>query len=728
MEFNIKSSGELHQMINVIASVLHDYILHKGRSLIPAAGMCFMAMSAYAIESPPWWGNNIGKDEIVLPGFEGVRTEGNTVILGEARKYVWGQGVVPDRMLSRNEQYVTGNKLIVVINGRKHELEAKQIEVVQTSPHHVIVNATTIVEDSLEVGVTTRIEYDGMAFVEVKLKPLKKVNISELSNFTEVKSNTWTKMQAYRLNDVHKRQKQVVFEPAYKGALLSVLSIVDGSRSFWWFVDNTSGWVGKGDITEVVNSDGKVKITQKFINRNIVLEREKIIRYNFLVTPIKHETGNQRKYRFARTLSDAEALHHGVNLWWVDAFALQNYPYTELKSSSIGLVPENIRKRYRGLAYSRQRLREADKQNIKLLPYFSAHTLSHVDPVYIKYKNRWAVQPVKTWRNRKYDPPYEFVRKDMFLSHNKDGYSDYLLYRFSELIDKLGMDGMYFDQGSPMPTSMTNIWETGSSSADEIVSTDILSLREFFKRLATLFYLKGKQGLIFVHNSNSAIVPAYTFASSMVQGEVFEHRLQNYDYIKSIDIDEVRSRLSGASYGLTSMWQELIYANDSRLEKSKRPYQMGKEEWFESIPYRKAYDGFMALSLLHDIPNWAYAPVSYRNSIFNDVDWVEPENSEFIGYWQLTDSNNNNVYYSVYSNADKGRLLIVVSNLNKTAATVSLNDYLKNIQEKKSLECSEFKSVSDQNQKSQGGKNINIPAENYRLFKYDCVGGSNANI
>ena len=49
------------------------------------------------------------------------------------------------------------------------------------------------------------------------------------------------------------------------------------------------------------------------------------------------------------------------------------------------------------------------------------------------------------------------LRNDAFLTHRAEGYTDYLLYRFDDLITTLGMEGLYFDQGGVrLSSSMQN--------------------------------------------------------------------------------------------------------------------------------------------------------------------------------------------------------------------------------------------------------------------------------
>ena len=85
-------------------------------------------------------------------------------------------------------------------------------------------------------------------------------------------------------------------------------------------------------------------------------------------------------------------------------------------------------------------------------------------------------------------------------------------------------------------------------------STDILGMRQFLKRLRTLFHLKGKPGFVLVHASNSELIPAYSFVTAIVDGEQFRHRLAGDDYIASVSLDQVRMQNSPGQYGVRNLW------------------------------------------------------------------------------------------------------------------------------------------------------------------------------
>ena len=642
-----------------------------------------LASYSYAENSPPWWGNDIGKEQIVLPGFTPLVVDGQTVKLGMGRTYTWDDSFVPRRMSARNQPLVADSRLVISIDGSPRNISNKQIQIIEHTDHHVIVKVTGSVEGLLDINVVSRIEYDGLVMINVQLLPMNKsVHVDRLYYFSEVVRNEWTKLLAFKPDKAHRRQKKVVFDPNYDGEFLNAVGLTDGQRSFWWFVDHADGWnMAFNKATKFIQHEESIHFQQNIIDRPTKLEESRNYQFNLLVTPVKSGNGNVRAHRPARLLDQQEAVHHGVHIWWMTAFVHQVLPYTHFPKGVKELLPTKDQQIYIGPAKTKALIQQYTEIGIDRLPYFSAHLLNRYDPLYTVYKEAWKVEPEITYKG-KYDSPYSATQENLVLTHRADGYTNYLLYRFSELVDELSFEGLYFDQGGVVPSRnpANGLWY--DSDGRKHGATDILALRHFHKRLATMLHLKGKRGPIFSHNSNTAIVPAYSFVTTMVQGEEFRHWLKRYDYIDSVALDEVRSRLGSAAFGVPTLWMELLWAKNKRLPKSNRPPHTSKEEWINSEAYNSAYKNFIALALLHDMPTWSLAPINIRSEIFRQIDWVEPESAKFVGYWTFDRARfKDGLYHSYYVSADRKRLVVIFSNLGDQKVSIEFNaigQYLTN--------------------------------------------------
>lgn len=668
-----------------------------------------------------WLGNSIGKESIVLPGFSPIEVNDQNIILGAGRKYRWENSYLPVGMTSRDDVFVTGGYLNVVVDGKSCFPKPDRISFLEKFNDHVVIQAEGVIGDGLRMSVTTRVEYDGIAMVEVRLIPLRAVVISRLHFVANIRSNPWTKMLVFNAKDIDRRDNPIVRDTNYNGEFLNAISIVDGEKSFWLFQDNAEGWLAPvDDMMAVSTQNGSVEIRQKLIEGKNIIVKEKIFRFNLMVTPVKDGSGNIRQNRVARGNDVSEAKYNGLNLWWINAFAHQVFPYVEYPSEIANNITKIDKDAYPGLKQNKKILLDYRRHGIEMLPYFSAHVLNHLDPGYQQFKNSWEVHPRIVWDRLKYDAPFSAMRNDAFLTHRATGYSDYLLYRFSELIDQLGMEGLYFDQGGTRLSSnpLNGKWIDANGKIQG--STDILALREFHKRLATLFYTKGKKGIIVSHNSNAAILPAYSFVTTMLQGEEFNEKLIDYDYIKSTSLDEVRSRLGSSAFGVPTLWLEVIFAEDGRLDRSKRPYQMSKSDWHASKYYTDAYKNFMTLALLHDLPTWAYAELKIRNEIMMIVDWVSPETAKFVGYWNYSPSMFvNDVFHSHYRSQDGTKYLVILANLGHKDQALYL-DQLESVLDTEAVGHKCNWSIDPIWKGDKGIKNIPVKARRFELLPLNC--------
>ena len=676
------------------------------------------AVEADAEVRPNWWNNNIGKDEIILPGFDPVRVEGNTVALGADRQYKWGDSVLPREIIIKGKPFVTNQALIIMVDGKVHDLSASEVFISQGNGHHVDVNTVGSIESLLDFQVNTRVEYDGVAMVEVILTPKAEVVVDSLYYNAQVLDSEWTAALGFDHDFLGDRKKKVILESDYHGELLSSVAFIDGEQSFWWFIDESKGWHHKHpkNTTSVARIDGRWNVSQAIIDSEVLLTERQNFKFNFLATPVKKVIGNIRRNRVSRGKSKIEGKYHGQNLWWIDAFSHQVLPYVNFSKTYPNKISKVDQSVYPGLYRNKRVQSDFKRNNILRLPYFSAHVLNHHDPAYQQYKHLWEVRPRILWNSIKYDSPFSSKRNDAFLTHRAEGYTDYLLYRFDDLISTLGMEGLYFDQGGVrLSSSMQN---GGWLDSDGKVhgASDILALRSFHKRLATLFHLRGKEGLIVSHNSNTMIAPAYTFTTAMVQGEEFNHWLENYDYINSISLDELRSRMGGSAIGVPTLWLEVLFAQSKRLKLSNRPFGMeDKKTWHNSTYYKDAYLNFMTLALLHDMPTWSYAPLTLRNKIMKKIDWVEPESADFFGYWLGSREDfSDGLYYSYYFNRTSGRTLFVLSNLTVKNQVKSVDKLIALVREEHAVNCK----VKDKKQNKNNF--INVTAKRFSLVALNC--------
>ena len=604
----------------------------------------------------------LGEDTIVLPGFAPIARNGYQLRLGD-RLYDWSGGTYLPVVYSRGSVIAGPMSLRIQVAGQRWLLTPSSVQVVTSTPHHAVVQATGTATPGLAVAVTTRVEYDGVAMVTVTLTPSAPIDIDALDFEADIRSNPATRMLKFQTADIRLQKRDHAIQPSYAGPFLNAITVADGERSYWWFADNAEGWIWNGaTVTELAPlSSDRLRLRQRLIGSRYRLASARTMKMNFLVTPVRELGSSWRRERLAGGISSAEASIARILGWWSTALAHTALPFTEPAPSIVSQIPAADWVNYPGLATNRYYLQRNLAKGFQSLPYFSAHCLSELDPTLDANRTAWEVDPPFVVLSADSSYPTRFEKP--VLSQRASGYRDYTLSRLSQEIDKLGMNGIYLDHASIMDSKSPYHGAWTDSNGRVQPSTDILGMRDFLKRLRVLFYLKGKPGLVLIHASNSEIVPAYTFATGIVDGEHFAHRLVADDYIASVPLDQVRMQNAPGQYGVRNMW----------IPQFDR-FHGGDPTWPTSAAGVRAFRNLMTLILLHDGELWpSFVSQQERYGIYGALDAFGVNQATFHGYWQtapLATTARPLARVSAYKRT--GKLLLVVGNLSTSAEAVDV--------------------------------------------------------
>jgi hypothetical protein len=618
------------------------------------------------------WQRAVGAAEIVLPGFEPVSADTHGLALGAERRYEWSDStLLPHRLTRSGIDVVSAMKLEATIEGREVELEAADAPRIEThNGHHAVIHTRTTIAGLLEVRIKTRVEYDGVAMVELTLMPVRKVRIDRLSVRMSVDAPSHARGLRFSTVDLRKRRKQFVFPVEYSGPFLSAYGIAAGSHSFWWFADDGAGRiVGPAPTLVVRRTDaGRVDLVDTLIAAPLELTAARSVRFNYLVTPVRASTG-WRDGGIALNTSRDEGRYGKYFLWWTDAFAHVALPYTELPNGAAERIPRQDVAAYKGPAEARRVVARARLNGIEAIPYFSAHALSALDPVRDEHLEAWKAVPPYVVPNSN-DGPFESNMKRPYLSHRSHDFTDYLLDRLGVAIGEMRVPGLYFDQAGIIDSvNPAHGWRDDAGRLH--AATDILGMRSFFKRLATLFHEQGLPGHIFVHNSASPVIPAYTFVTGMIQGEEYRLRLPSAEYVGNVDLDEIRAAFSPGQYGIATYWLSELWS--PKLRPRGYPDQ---RSWMASGEYTSALQGFLGLALLHDVPTWSMAPLAARRPLAERLARFGVVEAEFKGYWATElEPGNDSLRVSHFLHANGMRVLAVVMNLEDEPAAFRLRGF-----------------------------------------------------
>jgi hypothetical protein len=561
----------------------------------------------------------------------------------------------------------TAMNLRLRVAGTAVLLQPSQVSVVESAADHALIQAQGEPYPNLLVTTTTRVEYDGVAMVSLTVTPRGFVDVQGLDQEVDISTTPNTRVLKFDTKNVRIQPRAQQIDPSYSGTFLNALGIADGDRSFWWFADNAQGWIWNGPtVTDLFSvSSNTVRLSQHLIGATYRISNPMQLQLNFLATPVRDMGSSWRKERVTGGVGTPEQGLGTLQISWDTAFIHVDLPYTTYEGNLMSQIPGPDLRAYPGLQANKTGMNQAFATwGIQILPYLSLHCLTQIDPGVVSHRAAWEVSPPFV-NNDSFNPPWSTTFQKPQLSHRATTFTDYYVSRIATEINNLGMRGIYFDQASIVDSANPAHGAWTDSQGHTQASLDILGTRDFLKRTRNLFAAKGLPGYLFVHASNSELIPAYTFATAIVDGEQFTELLQNSDYMASISLDQARVQFSPPQYGVRLAWLpefDYFHANDPT--------------WTGSAAQLAAFRDLMTLILLHDgelVPMGV--PYAERRSILQTLDAFGTDQAAFVGYWDggpAAQPVQPDARVSFYLRSNPTTLLLVVGNFAAAAQTVDI--------------------------------------------------------
>jgi hypothetical protein len=623
---------------------------------------------------PEWWESRVGTEDILLPGFQPLAVERTSVHLGMERTYDWRGGLLPLEVSSLGAPMARNFHVRASFGAQEEIATASTVGVVSSSTTRATVEASGKL-GPIDVETVSEVEYDGLISVALTLLSQKDVEgISTMALQFQVAEKAPVTVVGFDAQLLRTRNKDVTLKVPYGGAFKNAFGFSDGDRSIWWFSDSGEYFEGPGaKPVSIERKAGVLDVRIPITVGRLVAKKPVTIRFNLLVTPVKHVAGEWRGNWIARNVNKEEAECAKIQSWWITAFAHEDLPYLELPPGVGEALPKVDISAYPGMRTNNKILAESRALGIVRLPYFSAHSLSPIDPALSVYRKKWEVMPNFIMPPGS-DEPFTAKLRKPWLSHNAPGYTNYLLSRFDSLANELSFGGLYFDQGGVIGSAIREHGAWSDSAGKIRPALDILATRAFFKRLAVLFYKKQRPGYVLVHNSGASILPAYTFVTAMVQGEEFEETLKGLDYIDSANIDQIRALYSPNQNGVVTVWLDEAWSPKVAGDREGR--YRDQNHWMESKEYVRAWRKLMTLALLHDVPVWSFVPMEEKRKLCRAFAPYKTSNTRFTGYWTRTQAEpcGRECKVSLYVNSVEKRTMAIIGNLSAQPVSANLAD------------------------------------------------------
>jgi len=589
---------------------------------------------------PPWLGNTLGIHDKVLPGWTPIEVAGGTLSLWGREIALAGNGL-PKSIVSQGEDMLASPVSVTLkAGGANVELKAAaDAPEVESASEAAVVTRGKASGGGWDLGTRITTEFDGMMKVEMTLSgegaldaltvelPLKTEHVEYMGFWTGARNfrastgyGTLSHEEGvvFASNTVRRlRNKQV------KGSFMPYISLADDHRGLAWFAENDRGWTKSREAPalEVVRAGEVTTLRMNVVHEKTELAEPLTIVFGLQPTPVKALPENRR------------GLTRTCNFGYVDSFSKQ-----QLKSAgdygNFNIFPED---------YDWEAA--AGRAKLHQFHYKGGH--GYTEPILYIDRN-WVGLPPDSWEYRG--------------RWWKSGFYRYLpearncsIWNFNEWLRNCDIVGFYIDD-SWVGTFTDPDTGPAYRLADGTVQPgfEFFDYREFMKRLRWIFHDNDMEPFIWVHMTQTHLMPALSFADVILDGEdrfLAWGDKRDFLYMWSLP----RLRFSNQDkWGIPQVWMNKIGADQIA------PVEMPHWE------YRQQRSYYAAL-LVNDISNTGgWSPDALKAGCYDDA-------AEFIGYWDPkcpVATDNPKVVASVYKR--EGRAAVVITSVDKEQKIVHL--------------------------------------------------------
>ena len=501
----------------------------------------------------PWLGNKIGLSDRVLKPWTPVKVVGNTVkVVG--RDYVLSSAGLFQSIKDWGEEILTGPMSIKVMSTAGSFTASSRTNPVFLVQQDQNVSWKSLSRVRLPSGtllftVTGNMDYDGCAKFTIDYQPEDQpVLIEHLSLAIPLKNEiartfslcgsapgkgTWKSFEPVLATNPGIVLKSSDFFDSWKmtaGSFLPMLWVGNDEYGLAYMADNDRGWVPSDNNPAITISrfSSSAEWVFHFISEPFLLKEKRTITLGFQATPVRPLPENWRSYCFhvpgvkLKLPEDFPHLPWGTFLsdaaGWDEAGVL-DYPYQPEKT--------------------RQIIAEYHRNNLKATPHLDTSYLNWgwKKDTYSYFQEEWSSGGI----------PYNqiFTRSKI----------DWCLWSQKRWKEEFGIDGVYYDTGTPRPNYNT-ISGTAYQLPDGRVQPGwcVWGQREYFKRSAQFF---GDLGVTNFTWGNGFYGPQVSgWQLGVVVGEQPERRPGITDYAQ-MGFSFEKHRLEAVSYkwGVIRLWQ-----------------------------------------------------------------------------------------------------------------------------------------------------------------------------
>ena len=596
-----------------------------------------------AKEFAEWWNNDLGSVERVIPPFEAMKTEGNTVS-SWGRSYTLGPLGLPSKVVSQNGQVMSqAARIVVEAGGKEYAISATGAPKLTEAKDWRVRFAGAAEGAGLAFSSKGWIEQDGLVYLEVTYAPKGKgpVGIDALriefpidatdadcllcigpgGNFS-ARSNILIPKQPGRVwstFDIGRQGSGMTV-----GSFFPLVWIGNERRGLLWWGDSDKGWVPDDDIPahEVVRQGRTVILRNNVIGKPFKAKEPRTIAFSYMASPFRPLVKNWRK-----ALSSFDGTFSGGPDWGGIGYKQRRDPETgKVVNGWSWLTPPSTKPeewsaiwaQYKERADTKVR-REQPSDPGRARNWMFAHSSLPLSGYGWKSPDS---------RVTGYFAPAEWGNREAYVKSN----IDYYLYLADRAFREGGLRTIYWDIFFPIPHHTV---QNGLAYPlpDGRVQPGYagFNTRRFLMRLYALMH--GHEltpGAQVSHATNAYLLVAAPWMDAILDGEF--HKLidqSKVDWVDGYPVDRMRAMSCPHNFGAAISWMDHIHLQDKdRARKLKRGLR----------DYVRLYDSWVGPS--HHLPDsvleWGILKAEYVPFWRNPYMTCEDKDI-LVSLWRLPD-------------------------------------------------------------------------------------------
>jgi hypothetical protein len=587
------------------------------------------------IPETEWIGSDLGREDKVLPPWtplevhSGGQDQQTVDVACWGRAYEFQGTALPRQITSAGEALLARPVTLRLAYGDQAvRWRGRALRRGSTSPTRARLSGSAdanLGKQRLRFKTRVLVEYDGLVLIELSCDKPQEVPAGNLSLEIPVKAdralyrNRWSPGWASVAGYLPREQGIVD-----KTSFAPFAWLGDNDRGLFWFCESDEMWpnAAGSDAIETVRSPGEV-VLRLCITKGQPLPANWRFVFGLQATPVKALPRDWRKWR----------LQPGTN-------------------ANVGIIwpaPQPDSLRYFGYPEAgdppafAKRVADLHAQRVNVVPYLCLSFISAACPEWPFFRKVWAMGGGDTSSSDVAAYGAEFA----MASPVGRGYSDFIVWKNKQFMDRFKIDGLYHDNTHPYSSANTSAGCGYVRDGRGYPTYPILGFRALYRRMYAVMKATRPDSFSMAHMSGKVTIPILAYDDSYLDGEHFRGVVKD-SYLDVLPLDTFRAEFMGRQWGIMPFFLPEFDAEHAAQVEPTR--------------------GMMALLMLHDVSPWPmWCNVGVVNQAFAALDEFGYVGSEFIPYFDATPpatTEMKDVYASAYKRAD-GRALVVIGNLSK---------------------------------------------------------------